>query len=130
MRRLLQAASRLRRCDGGAAAVEFAIISWVLILVCLGVIEFGRGFYLRNQLSYVADCAAREILLKSNISDDELEEKVRLRCPGTPEDLAIPPTSVASGFRTFTLSLPFTLLVPGLASDSISISVVRHVPVG
>ncbi|MFW6076354.1 MAG: TadE/TadG family type IV pilus assembly protein, partial [Hyphomicrobiales bacterium] len=36
---------RLARNESGAAAVEFAIIVWALILVSLGIIEFGRGFH-------------------------------------------------------------------------------------
>ncbi|HEX2257239.1 MAG TPA: TadE/TadG family type IV pilus assembly protein [Afifellaceae bacterium] len=125
MSRWLQAAARLRRCESGAAAIEFAIVGSALIFVCLGTIEFGRGFYLRNQLSYVADCATRQILLKPEILDAELDEQVRERCPGTPANLPPFQTTEENGFRTVTLRQDFT---PVLPVEAIQISVERQVP--
>jgi Flp pilus assembly protein TadG len=61
---------RLARSNGGAAAVEFAIIVWVLIFVCLGVIEFGRGLHVRNEMSFAGDRAARKILTTDPLVSD------------------------------------------------------------
>lgn len=128
MKRWMRAARRLRRCDAGAVAIEFAIISLVMILVCLAVIEFGRGLYVRNQLSYVADYAARMILL--DIPDSDLEAEIRERFHGgAPERLEIALPPVEDGFRAIQLSYPFTLLIPGVVGEPITVSVERRVPV-
>jgi Flp pilus assembly protein TadG len=68
---------RLRSCQAGSTAIEFAIVSLVLVLVTLGVIEFGRGLNIRNQLSQAADFGARKILIDKLISDSALEAAVR-----------------------------------------------------
>ncbi len=128
----MEAFRQLRCCEGGAAAIEFAIISWVMILVSLGVIEFGRGLNLRNDLSFAADFAARKILTDANITDAALETEVRSALTSGDPDLlqVIIGTEEVDGvrFRTVTLSYPLTLLVPGLASDAIDLSLARRIP--
>ena len=44
------------RSERGASAVEFALIVPVLVLLVLGIVEFGRGFQVQGTLS----AAARE----------------------------------------------------------------------
>jgi Flp pilus assembly protein TadG len=58
----MRAIRGIARSDSGAAAIEFAIIVWALIFLCLGIIEIGRGLHVRNEMSYAADLAARRIL--------------------------------------------------------------------
>ena len=124
----LHAVRRLRPCQSGAAAIEFAIIAQVMIFASLGVIEFGRGLYVRNQLSYVADFAARKILI--GIADGELEAQIREEFHGgAPERLEITLPPEDNGFRAVQLSYPVTLLIPAFAANSFTISVVRLVPV-
>ena len=131
MRRINRFISALGRNETGAAAVEFAIIAWVLILVCIGTVELGRGLYVRNELSYAADHAARMILM-SDAFDQELEDAVRSRFLGADDDLVVVFGKETSGapaisYRTVVLTYPFKLLIPGL-SDTISLSVNRRVP--
>ncbi|UIJ70484.1 TadE/TadG family type IV pilus assembly protein [Aurantimonas sp. HBX-1] len=124
---------RLRRCERGSVAVEFAIISWVFILVSLGIIEFGRGLLMRNELSYVADLAARQILIDGAVSDSTLDATLRAALTSGDPDLltvAIGTETVGTtDYRTVTITYPFTLLVPGLTTDAISLSVDRRVPI-
>ncbi|HKT16659.1 MAG TPA: TadE family protein [Stellaceae bacterium] len=47
----------LERC--GAAAVEFALTVPILLLVMLGIIEFGRILWAQNALHYAVEQAAR-----------------------------------------------------------------------
>lgn len=129
MRRMLNAARRIDRDDAGAAAVEFALVSLVLILVCLAVTELGRGLFLRNQLSYAADLAAREIMLRPEIQDDELEAAIRQRFLGAADGLEVS-APLEDGVRTVRLNYPFTLLLKGVAGDPIRLSVQRRVPTG
>jgi hypothetical protein len=125
--------ARLARCNGGAAAVEFAIIVWALIFVCLGVIEFGRGLHVRNEMSFAADFAARKILTDPLVSDIDLTKAVDDAFLGpSPELLEVSfgdETADGVAFRTMLIQYPFSLLIPGLR-DTITLTVSRRVPVG
>lgn len=124
---------RLRSCQAGSTAVEFAIVSLILMLVTWGVIEFGRGLNIRNQLSQAADYGARKILTDKLISDSALETTVRSAfsaAAGGGLTATIGAESVNGvQFRTITLSYPFTPLIPGLSSPQIYLRVARRTPV-
>jgi len=51
--------TRGRRCDDGAAAVEFALVSTLLFLLLFGLIEFGIGFFTQQGAAAAAREAAR-----------------------------------------------------------------------
>lgn len=127
------------RSDSGAAAIEFAIIVWALIFLCLGIIEIGRGLHVRNEMSYAADLAARRILTFEAYSgavlapsdEDALRLVVQQAFSGpSPEDLSVTfPLDAGGNFRVILLSYPFSLLIPGLG-DSFDLTVSRRVPIG
>jgi Flp pilus assembly protein TadG len=133
MKRSIKAFGELKGCQSGAAAIEFAIIALVLILVCLGVIEFGRSLQVRNELSFAADFGARKILTDSTISDSDLENVVRSALIVADPDLmqVTIGTETVDGvqFRTIALAYPFTLLIPGLSSDSVTLALARRTPI-
>jgi Flp pilus assembly pilin Flp len=130
---------RLARSDGGAAAIEFAIIVWALIFLCLGVIEIGRGLHVRNEMSYAADLAARMMLSFPQYSgevlhpdcEERLRKKVREAFTGPrPDDLSVDfSIDEANTFRSILIRYPFTLLIPGLG-DTFDLTVTRRVPTG
>ena len=124
---------RLRSCQAGSTAVEFAIVCPVLVLVTLGVIEFGRGLNIRNQLSQAADYGARKILTDKQISDSGLETTVRSAFSASAVGLLTVTIGAESvngvQFRTITLGYPFTPLIPGLSSGQINLSLTRRTPV-
>lgn len=135
MKPLLRAARRMRRCEGGTAAIEFAVVGLALILVSIGVVEFGRGLHMRNELSFAADFGARKVLTSATISDSALQEAIRSAIVSEPmksdPDLVIAVGTESVGsvqFRTIALSYPFSPLVPGIAGP-ISLSLARRVPV-
>lgn len=123
---------RLRGCESGAAAIEFAIIAMLLILVCLGTIEFGRAFFLRNELSFAADFAARKVLTDPTICEADLHTEVRSTFTGLDPDVVVLDFDIdtADGilFRTVEMEYPMTLLVPGLSDDPINLSLSRRIP--
>lgn len=49
-----------RHCQCGAAAVEFALIAFAFFPLLLGIIEFGRLFYVASTVQEVTRRAARE----------------------------------------------------------------------
>ena len=64
---------RMFRCERGVAAVEFAIVSVVLMTLLIGGIDMGRTFYVKNQLSFLADQAARAVLVDPDVTDAALQ---------------------------------------------------------
>ena len=55
----VQSLRRLLAAENGVAAIEFAVVLPVLLTMLLGVLEFGRMFYLRQGLEYATESAAR-----------------------------------------------------------------------
>lgn len=123
---------RLRGCERGAAAVEFAIIAMALIMVCLGTIEFGRAFFLRNELSFAGDFAARKILTDPTICEADLHTEVKSAFTGLDPEVVLLDFDVETAdgilFRTVEMEYPMTLLVPGLSADPINLRLSRRIP--
>ena len=125
---------RLTRCDKGAASVEFALVGLIAITLFLGIIEFGRGLYMRNEMSYAMDLAERKILINPTVANADLETVIRKSIIfEVPANLHITfgTTSVNSlTFRTVLIRYPVTLLIPGLTSRSFTLKIDRIVPLG
>lgn len=123
----------LRRCESGAAAIEFALIAMVAISLFVGVVEFGRALYLRNALSFAADVAARTILTNPTVADNDLETAIRSSIDfGDSTDLEVTFSLETAGgvsFRTITMQKPITLVVPGLAETGVTLTIDRRVPI-
>ena len=133
------------RGDAGSVAVEFAIVGLAMIIVCVGIIEVGRGLYVRNQLSFVADQAARIMLMSGDTSAKRQEaannaEKAAREAftAGTASllQVSIPPPAAGDEFVTIGISYPFETFLPcppGFQcpwKDGISLNVDREVPLG
>ncbi len=138
---VLSCLGRARRCQSGATAVEFALVGLPLFLLILGVVEFGRAFFLQNDLSYVADVAARQILIGQvgqSLSETDaaarLDDAVRANFrSGDPALLQVTTekeTVNGSDFRVLTLRYPFTFLLPDLIDTPITIGLSRRIPIG
>ena len=127
--------SRLIRREDGTAAIEFALIGLLLIVVSIGTIEVGRALFLFNELAHAADRAARLILINPTISDGDLMDQVRdedLLTGLSPADLEVIPGEVADSgisFRTVTLEYSFTPMLSGLTLRSVTMTTVRRVPI-
>jgi Flp pilus assembly protein TadG len=67
---VLNLISRYRKADGGQALVEFALVVPFLLLLLVGIVEFGRGW---NQHQVITD-AAREGARKAAIFDESIDE--------------------------------------------------------
>jgi Flp pilus assembly protein TadG len=59
---------RLPRNQRGASAVEFAFIAPLLILLALGIVEFGRAFQVQSTLSAAAREGVRLMALQNDPS--------------------------------------------------------------
>lgn len=117
-------------CTRGAAAVEFAIVSGVLITLLIGILDVGRALWVQNQISFLADQAVRRVLLDPEISEEELRAALREDfTAGDAEALAIaiPEPAAGDGYRVLSIDFPFALLVPHIAGE-ITLGVTRRVP--
>jgi Flp pilus assembly protein TadG len=125
--------SRLARCERGGVAIEFAIIGSLLVLGCLAIMEFGRGLYLRSELSFAADAAERQMLMNADISDEDIDTTIRSAFSGDADSLTIDmseETIDGVKFRTVSLSYPMALLMPVVPSGELHITVDRRTPIG
>lgn len=124
--------SRLRKSDHGTASVEFALVGLIAITMFLGLIEFGRGLYMRTEMSFAMDMAERKILINPATADADVEAVIRQAISyDIPASLQITfGTRTVNGqpFRTILIRYPVTLLIPGLANASVMLNLDRLVP--
>ncbi|WP_071795165.1 TadE/TadG family type IV pilus assembly protein [Natronohydrobacter thiooxidans] len=121
-----------RQSESGAAAVEFALVGLVAIVLFLGIIEFGRGLHMRNEMSYAADRAARQIMMNPAISNAEVELALRDAMAFASSDLQITfgtESSQGVDFRTVLIRHPVNLTIPSLNHRRLMLSVDRRVPI-
>ncbi|WP_262269897.1 TadE/TadG family type IV pilus assembly protein [Microvirga yunnanensis] len=133
MTRIHQLFFRFHRCQSGVAAIEFALVGSLLILVSLGVIEFGRGLLVRNEISYLADLGSRQILLNPDVSESTLRSQMQAEFSGEKSLLQLATTLETldgAKYRSIKVSYPLTLLVPGLTDSPMNLSITRRVPLG
>jgi hypothetical protein len=84
--------SPIRTTQGGqhgAAAVEFALVAMVFFLLLLGILEFGRLFYLWNTVQEVTRHAAREAVVRWT-SDMSAIQREAIFAGGTTGTVTLP----------------------------------------
>ncbi len=129
---------RFLRHRSGATAIEFAIVGSVFIVLVLGIVEFGRVFYMRGKLSFAADTGARLVLMTSNKINDQTATLAEITTAvktafGTEEETEDLTVVVASeqldgvDYRTLSLTYPMKLMIPGF-SEQFNITQFRRTP--
>ncbi|MVA76539.1 pilus assembly protein [Auraticoccus sp. F435] len=114
--------------DRGAAAVEFALVAPVLLLLVLGITEFGRAYHLQTTLSG----AAREGVRVMALQDDRAAARAATRSAAQPlvltdAQIAVSPDSCAaarasgSGNATVTVTYPMDF-IGGFMGASITLT--------
>lgn len=118
----------------GAAAVEFAIVGAVFVILCMGLIDFGRNFDLQGRVNHAADVAARTLFLDKSVNPAQLATRINAAFPTLGFDrmtVTMSDTSIsARPYKRVTLSVPITFLTPGVFRRNGTITVERLVPVG
>ncbi len=121
--------------EKGQSLVEFALVLIVLLLISLGIIEFGWGWYRADTLKNAANIAARTYAVATVNKEDAAEaaadtveagmgNKVVFTCKnasGNIIDCNSNPASV-----TATVSEPFKTLVPGILPMLFNITELRR----
>jgi Flp pilus assembly protein TadG len=116
------------KAERGAAAVELALVLPLLLLILFGIIEFGRGYEVKVQLTGSVREGARSLALGE--SQAEVEQAVIDAAPGlnpalTPADISMTPCPPggADGDATVTVTYDLPSLTPLVPSGVINIDV-------
>ena len=99
-----------RRHERGAAAVEFALVLPILLVILLGILDFGLYYYNDLQLIHVARDAARYVSV-GNIDDANAAIDGATLVSTTIASRSVDPGS-AGNEATVTLTATYTLLTP------------------
>ena len=109
----LTAVIKLARDQRAAAAVEFAIVVGPLILLLIGIMEFGRALWLLNALHYASEEAAR--CASNNIAmcgtSGQIQSFAASRSGAEFQGEVFTATSAACG-NLVTASYPMNLMIP------------------
>ena len=122
--------ARLRRDSSGAAAIGFAFSAVIFLVLSIGIVEFGRALFVRNQLGYAADVATRAALVDTEITQAEMQAKVHAAFRENDAQLTITFTTETAGgqeFRVLSLSYPLTLLIPFLETETVTLALSRRI---
>lgn len=103
--------------DRGASAVEFALVLPILLLLVLGIIEFGRAYHVQTTLSNAARDGVRVMALQ----DSATAAISSAKSSASPLDLStaeivVTPTAgcsaavTGSGIASVTITYPFALI--------------------
>lgn len=124
---MMTLAQRARRGDRGAVAVEFALIIPLLLLLLMGVIDFGRAMYVKSTLVYTASQGARVASMRnanwqtvvnttaSSLQVQKLAGNSAVTAPTSTSTAACPAdaaTSPDTATVSVTVSVPFKWLTP------------------
>ena len=103
-----------KRNDSGAAAVEFALILPVLILLIGGIVDFGRAMYTEVMLTNASREGARTAIINEATLSD-----VRTRASAAPPAITVTTNATMCGgagsSTTVTSSTPFNWVILGPA---------------
>ncbi len=115
-------ASRRPRRERGSAVVEFALVVPVLLILVLGIAEFGRAYQVQTMLSAAAREGARAMALQNSVS--AARSTTRSFFPAlnlTDAQVAISPANCTVGQAAqVTVTQPFTFIT-GMFGNNISL---------
>ena len=115
--------------DRGATAVEFALVLPILLLLILGIIEFGRAYHLQTTLSNAARDSVRVMALQDSVTAARSTAKVSAQLSDlddsmidvTPEDGCSSATA-GPGLASVTIRYPFSLVSGFLPVDDFTLT--------
>ncbi len=123
--------NRFRSDKRGAAAVEFAMVSLLLVLVLLFIFFVGLIVYLNQALDFATNKAARQVMIgyvqTNGISQGDF--RTTILCPYLPAAVScsdvivnVYATTESNGYSTFIQTGNAGLVIPALSNASASYS--------
>lgn len=122
MPRFRRARHLLRACDG-IAAVEFALLSPVFLLMLLGAVEFGRMLWTQSTLQQAVEAAARcaSVSCSGNIPSYAASQMYGMTVSSSVFTLTASPNGNCGG-NEVSASLPFTFAAPKLLPWNVTLT--------
>jgi len=93
--------------DCGAAAVEFALVAMLLLMLVFGIAEFGRMWLLQSSLAAAARDAARTMAVENDQAEATAAAQAVFIVDGEPTNVSITPATGdcdSGGSATVTLT--------------------------
>ena len=121
MTRRMTSGKRTVRDDRGAAAVEFALLLPVLLVLVCGLIDFGRLFFTQITLTDAAREGVRVLALEgaagsgytTDQADADATTRAQLAAGGVSGTVTVSPGTCSEGDPvTLTVSVPFDFITP------------------
>lgn len=120
-----------RRGARGATAVEFALVAPVFLIFVLGIMDFGRLFWVKNLMQYGADKTARYAMVNPSVAATTLEDYADAEIGDMFTGITFEVTTETIDgveYRTVSASYTFSFFMP-LALDDIVLSAKSRTPV-
>lgn len=76
--RPMRFASTLRRCQSGAMLIEFALVFPILVMMFLGLVEFGEAFAVNRKLTNAASTVSDLVAQVATITTSDLNDIARV----------------------------------------------------
>ena len=95
-----------RQAERGAAVVEFALVAPLLLLMVMGIAEFGRAYHVQTTLSQAAREGVRVMALKNNSADAITATKAAAPALTLTNVSVLPTSCAAGGVATVTVTYP------------------------
>jgi len=114
----------------GATAVEFAIIAPIFLMFVVGIMDFGRLFWIKSTMQYAVEQTARYAMVTPSASTAALQTYAAGE--STVDGITfIAASSTVSGinFRTITASYTFSFLIPLIPVGDILLAARSATPV-
>lgn len=123
-------AAPLSRNCAGTTAVEFALLLPVLLAVVMGVLEFGRAIWLRHDMQFAVEEAARFALANDTASATAINAVASARMAAAgPDNAILVATAIDANAVTITATLDFAPLVSGLLpTDMVTLTARARMP--
>ena len=106
----------MRKNERGAAAVEFALVLPLLVVLAFGIAEFGRAYYLQTTLSGAAREGVRVMAIRNDPAAARSAVVNAASALGVTESQvavspsSCPPSSATDTVATVTISYPMTYM--------------------
>ena len=139
---------RFRDCESGAAAVEFAFMAPIFLVVLFGLIEFGRLYWLDASLRYAVEEVGRDAMAeytRTYWTDTTVTDSALIDAVKTSSEASLPTSVLGYNFAniTFTVTVDtsgnpdflvlegdydFSFLVPFVPAPAMTLHAETRVP--
>jgi len=130
IRKALRRGRSATKDNRGAVTVEFAIAAPVFLIFVMGLIDFGRLYWIKSTMQFAVEQTARYAMVNPSVATGDLETYAEGE--STIDGITFSATTSASGginFRTITANYTFSFLIPIVPIGDITLAAKSSTPV-